>query len=166
MATRVITPTAPAVTAEGPKTLAEARSGFVHAAVGDDLSAKAYAAFCLAEFGPEFWVKDSKGYAAWDKERDTLKDELKGKGHTNPRQVVRRLLAHAMGKQNKGKGGLRELPQRCEEDIGGCYTALKREEKAESGLSATERKWLLGIGKLLADMGVDLNKLLPKTTAK
>lgn len=170
MATRTITPVAQATNAalgvaagsEGPKTLAEARSGFVHAAIGDQTSAKAYAAFCLAEFGAQFWVKDAAGYKAWDKERDTLRDELKGKGHSNPRQVIRRLLAEAMGTKAKGKGGLRELPERCEQDIGGCYTALKREEKAESGLSAAERKWLAGIGKLLAEMGVDLNKLLPK----
>jgi len=148
-----------------PATIEQARAAMVTAAVSDHGAAKTYAAFCLNAFGPAFWVKDSKGYAGWGKERDALKDALKAKGHTNPRQVVRRLLAAAMGTSGRSGNTTRELPERCEKDIGSIYTALKREEKTEGGLSAVERKWLAGIGKLLADMNVDLNALLPKVKA-
>lgn len=163
MAKTVTTP-APADVQE-PATLEQARAAMVTAAVSDHGAAKTYATFCLNAFGPAFWVKDSEGYAGWDKERDALRDALKAKGHSNPRQVIRRLLAAAMGTSGRTGNTTRTLPERCEKDIGGIYTALKREEKTEGGLSAVERKWLSGIGKLLADMDVDLNALLPKIKA-
>lgn len=159
------TVTTPAADA-APATLEEARSGFVTAAVSDYGAAKVYARVCLDKFGPAFWLKDSAGYVLWDKERDALRDALKAKGHSNPRQVVRRLIATAQGDKARGTGEVRELPERAEAEIGKLYTAFRREEKTEGGLSATERKWLAGIGKLLADNGVDLSTLIPKTKTK
>lgn len=142
-----------------------AREGFITAAVTDYGAAKAYALQCLEDFGAEFWLKDSKGYAQWETERDALRDGLKAKGHTNPRQVVRRLIATAKGDAGNGKGTgeVRDLCKRASEDIGKIYTAFRREEKTEGGLSAKEKAWLSSIAKALADNGVDLNTLIPKT---
>jgi hypothetical protein len=145
---------------------ASAREGFITAAVSDYGAAKVYALQCLEDFGAEFWVKDSKGYAQWETERDTLRDGLKAKGHTNPRQVVRRLIATAQGNVGKGTGEVRDLCTRAAADIGKIYTAFRREEKTEGGLSTKEKAWLLSIAKALADNGVDLNALIPKTKTK
>jgi len=145
---------------------ASAREGFITAAVTDYGAAKVYALQCLEDFGTEFWVKDSKGYAQWETERDTLRDGLKAKGHSNPRQVIRRLIATAQGNKGRGTGEVRDLCVRAEKDIGKIYTAFRREEKTEGGLSAKEKAWLLSIGKALADNGVDLGALIPKTKTK
>lgn len=142
---------------------ATAREGFVDAAVSDYGKAKVYALQCLDDFGAEFWVKDAKGYAQWETERDILRDSLKAKGHTNPRQVIRRLIATAKGDKGRGAGTVRDLCERAAADIGKIYTAFRREEKTEGGLSTKEKAWLLSIAKALADNGVDLNTLIPKT---
>ena len=163
-ATMAKTVTSPAVVVVDAR--ATAREGFITAAVTDYGAAKVYALQCLEDFGAEFWVKDSKGYAQWETERDTLRDGLKAKGHTNPRQVIRRLIATAQGDKGRGTGEVRGLCERAAADIGKIYTAFRREEKTEGGLSTKEKAWLLSIGKALADNGVDLGALIPKTKTK
>ena len=158
------TVTSPAST-EAPLSREQLRDDFINAAVTDYGATTRYAAQLLKDFGAQFWVKDSTGYAAWETERDSVRDTLKGRGHTNPRQAIRRILAAAIGGATRGTGGVRDLCDRAKVDIGKIYTAFRREEKTEGGLSKTEKAWLLSIGKCLADNGVDLNALAPKTKA-